>query len=160
MNKPSPMLYNYKALVISIPSPDSITALVDHGFRSWSMRQFRLAGVSLPDPRSLPKGGLRDSARSKSAELRKVLEMILNPDGSSKGKNILISPEKPAFSGHFSANVFVAVGGSPDPCYCIKHAGIHWFDVCTFMKELCSGSLAVDVGISFIKSIDPKSFIR
>lgn len=159
MNKPNSILYNYKALVIKIPSPDSMTVLVDLGFRSWSMRQFRLAGVQSSDPRSAPKGPVRDQLKSCIAQQRKLLEMIAMPD-DKQGVNILLSSEKPTYSGNFSANVFMPVGKKFVREYCVRYADMELFDVSAMMRDVCSGALAIELAIAFIRDVGPISFSR
>lgn len=159
MNRPNSILYNYKALVIRVPSPDSLTVLVDLGFRSWSMRQFRLAGVNSPDPRSTPRGPLRDQVKSDLAQQQKLLEMIALPDGR-QGVNILLASEKPSYSGNFAANAFLLVGKKFVPEYCLKYEGKELFDVTSLMRDVCSGALAIQLALAFIQDIGPISFSR
>lgn len=156
--KPNSLLYNYRALVISVNAPDSITALVDHGFRSWAMRQFRLTGVESLSPRQSPKDK-RDVVKANLVAHKIILEKVLKPD-SKTGMNILMSPEKPAFSGLFHASIFLPFRGRFSEPYCIKYAGLELFDVCAFMRDVCSGRISQEVAISFIGDVNPKSFIR
>lgn len=154
--KPNSLLYNYQAKVIGVPSPDSLTALVDHGFRSWSMRQFRLAGVQAAMPRGVPKSE-RDAIKGTNLANRMILERVLG--GSDRRSNILISPEKPSFTGLFVASVFLPVTKSKEH-YCLKYAGIDLFDVCSFMKDVCSGRLTQELALAFIDEVKPFSFSR
>ena len=156
--KPNSLLYNYRALVINISAPDSVTALVDHGFRSWVMRQFRLSGVECISPRQAPKEQ-RDAIRANSMAHKIILEKILKPDNKT-GMNILLSPEKPAFSGLFSASIFMPFKGRFAEPYCIKYAGMDLLDVCAVMRDVCSGRLSQEVTLSFIQDVNPKSFVR
>lgn len=151
----SNLLYNYSALVMEVQSPNTIIALVDHGFRSWSMRQFRLPGVPSPDPRSFPRGPEREAAREKVARFTDVLSLIL----SSHPKTcILVCPEKPSFSGHFSAGVYLPVK-SPQGVYCTKISGRSWLDVAKLMRHLCTETLSEADARTFITTVEPTDFI-
>lgn len=153
----SKLLYNYSALVIEVTSPSSVTALVDHGFRSWSMRQFRLPGVTAPDPRTYPRGDSREGVKDQINEYRLVLERILCGDKAIKS-NVLLCPEKPSFSGHFSSQVYMPTEEYA-PAYCIKMVGKHWLDVAAIMKDLCASRLTVAEATSFIDTVKPRSFV-
>ncbi len=155
--KPNNLLYNYVSLVIDVPGPDALTALVDAGFRSWAMRQFRLAGVSCIDPRRALRGPARDEARTKLATHKKILQSIVMPDGS-RGMNILLSPEKPSFAGTFCANVFMSV--TNPGAYCVEYAHMDLFDVCSFMRDVCSEAITEEAAISFVSGVKPISFTR
>lgn len=151
------ILYNYGARVMAASAPDSVTALVDHGFRSWAMRQFRLAGVSVLDPRSITRGVARDAARTKIEEQRRVLASIILPEGA--GSSILLCPEKPSFSGQFCARIFMPISGKSNH-YCIRVADSVMLDICAVMRDVCSGVLAVELANSFIKEVSPVGFTR
>jgi len=155
--KPNSLLYNYQALVINVPGPDAITALVDQGFRSWSMRQFRLAGVQAVSPRSVPKAE-RDAARGLNLAHTMILNKVLEGKDKKK-KNILISPEKPSFAGLFVASVFLPVTNMKEH-YCIKYAGLELFDVCAFMRDVCAGRMTQELALAFIEDVAPISFSR
>lgn len=158
MSHPSSLLYNFRAAIINVPAADSITALVDHGFRSWCMRQFRLAGVKCDDPRPVPKGPQRDAVRTKLVEYKNILQSIVMPEGGSK-MHVLLCPEKPSFSGNFCANVFLPIAGKANH-YCVKYAGMVLFDVCSFQRDLVSGVMAPELAAAFISECRPKTFVR
>lgn len=151
----SNLLYNYSALVMEVQSPNTIIALVDHGFRSWSMRQFRLPGVPAPDPRSVPRGPDRDASRAKAARFTEVLGLILNAHPKTC---ILVCPEKPSFSGHFSAGVFMPVK-NPHGNYCVRINGKSWLDVAKLMRDLCTETLSEADARTFITTVEPTDFI-
>jgi hypothetical protein len=93
------------------------------------------------------------------SEQKKVLEMLVKPDDKS-GLNVLLSSEKPSHSGNFSAAVWVQVGGTYEPNYCCRFADVLLFDLCKFMRDICSGSLTTELAPSFIRGVSPKHFVR
>ena len=156
MNTPSTLLYNYKALVVDVNAPDRITALVDQGFRSWTMRQFRLAGVTAPDPRSRPSGRERSALKEALENRRTFLESILKPSNKT-GTHILLAPEKPTYAGTFSAGVFMPVARSNNQ-YCISHAGQNYISICSLMRHVAPGDLSIRAAQELVKDCEVRSF--
>lgn len=148
------LLYNYSALVMEVPSPNTIIALVDHGFRSWSMRQFRLPGVAMPELRSYPRGEARDAARRTIDSYTAILASAISAHPKTC---ILVRPEKPSFSGHFSAQVYLPVK-KPHDSYCTKFSGVTWLDVAKLMKDVCAGKLPEAAAKTFILDVEPVDF--
>lgn len=158
MNTPSPLLFNYKALIINVNSVDKVTALVDQGFRSWSMRQFKLAGVPIVDPRSKPTGDERDIFREELNDWRHFLQSILKPEGKT-GVNVLVCPEKPSYAGTFAAGIFMpCVVFNPD--YCINHAGRYYLSICAIMRKLATGDIDIKEADRVVYTIQPAAFHR
>lgn len=158
MNVPSPLLYNYKALVVDVNSPDKVTALVDQGFRSWTMRQFRLAGVTSPDPRSRPAGRERVALKEALENRRTFLESVLKPANRS-GTHILLAPEKPTYAGTFSAGIFMPVQECNNQ-YCISHAGHNYISICALMRHVAPGDLSIRAAQEIVTSCVPQSFSK
>ena len=158
MNVPSPLLYNYKALVVDVNSADKVTALVDQGFRSWTMRQFRLAGVSTPDPRSRPAGRERTALKEALENRRSFLEGILKP-ASRAGTHILLTPEKPTYAGTFSAGIFMPVKNSNNQ-YCISHGNQPYLSICALMRHVAPGDLSLRAAQEIVDSCAVRSFSK
>ena len=123
------------------------------------MRQFRLAGITCIDPRNYQKGSQRDFAKGKLVEQRDILKKIVLRSNTAK-TSILLAPEKPTYSGNFSANIFMPIVTPKDSSFVIKFADQQLFDICAFMRDVCSGVLAIDDAISFIKDADLRNFVR
>jgi hypothetical protein len=158
MNVPSPLLFNYKALIISVNSSDKVTALVDQGFRSWSMRQFKLAGVPTVDPRSKPIGEDRDRFREELNDRRNLLQSILKPENKT-GVNVLLCPEKPSYAGTFAAGIFMPCKNSYVGYY-VSHAGRGYLSVCALMKAIASGEIDTSQAKDIVKAMEPTAFHR
>jgi hypothetical protein len=158
MNTPSPLLYNYRALIISVNAVDKVTALVDQGFRSWSMRLFKLAGVIPTDPRSKPPGQERIDIREALVDRQSFLNSILKPEGK-EGTNVLVCPEKPSYAGTFAAGLFMPCK-KVHPVYCINHAGRDYLSICALMRHLSSGDIGVAAAQDVVRSVGPTTFHR
>lgn len=158
MNAPSPLLYNYKALVVDVNSADRVTALVDQGFRSWAMRQFRLAGVSAPDPRSRPSGRERTALKEALENRRHFLESILKPS-SRAGMHVLLTPEKPTYAGTFSAGLFMPVRNANNQ-YCIKHGNQFYLSLCSLMRHVAPGDLSIKAAKQLVVTCGVHSFTK
>lgn len=152
-NYPGSIIYNYKAKIVAVNSCDSVTALIDCGFRNHMIRQFRLASVPSVNPRKTPRGMDREAAKLRAETYREILEKIL-------GKSmVLISPEKPAHAGTFASYVFMEIDRD-EKHYCVKFGQHRLFDVCAFMRDVCTGVLAMELASTFIQDVKLSSFHR
>ena len=89
------MLYNYKAKIISVYDGDTVTALIDLGFKVTFTIKLRLLGIDTPE--------LRGEEREEGLKVRDyVRELILNKDVIVKSHR-----DKQGKYGRYLAEIFI-----------------------------------------------------
>lgn len=159
MRGPSSTLFNYSAMPVSVQSLNKITALIDLGFRNYTLRSFKLSGIQPPDPRSRPSGKMRETYRADIEARRTFLEEVLRPGG--KARNVMISPEKPTYAGNFSAGLFLPIKAKvvEDP-YIIRHDNSSYLSLNALIRHLANGGISIDTAKEAIDRLVPVAFNR
>lgn len=169
------IIYNYKFHVEGVLNGETAKGLLDMGLRLYFSRAIQLAGIPLPDPKSIPSGKT-DEARLRAKEERKkavvtldkaktVLCRLLLKDASSEvgedlGRTIVVSPRKPNRYARAFFSAFVPCNKEilDFPYLTSRCAGYRFVDVTKFMQLASESDFDETQAMNFIESLECYDF--